>query len=184
MRDAGVARGATPLVVLDVDGVLNPFAMTDVSPAAFEDFEAHEARGFVLRLSRAMGRRLSKLPAELCWATTWADTIDRDVSPYCDLPSGLRVAAWPPAGGEAAQSNWKLVQLRRLVEAEMRPFVWVDDDAMSWPDPDGTDAHAWSAGLTLPHLLLSPDPATGLTVGEIGRIAAFLESTRHASGPA
>lgn len=183
MRAGGAGEGAAPLLFLDVDGVLNPYAMTGPAPGAYGDFEEHEARGFVLRLSRAMGRRLAQLPAELCWATTWADTIDRDVSPYCGLPGGLRVAAWPPADGPEALVNWKLVQIRRLVESEVRPFVWVDDDALSWPGPDGADAYAWSAGLALPHLLLSPDPAKGLTEEEIGRIAGFLESTLRAPSP-
>jgi hypothetical protein len=183
---AGVAwnGGATgvsppPLVVLDVDGVLNPYAMGDVAGrGAFDDFERCEARGFLLRLSRAMGRALVALPAELCWATTWADSVDRDVAPRCDLPPGLRVAARPPVEPAALLANWKLVQVRRLVETLRRPFVWVDDDAFGWPGPDGEDAHAWAARCDLPNLLLAPDPATGLTAGDIEQIAAFLASLR------
>ena len=166
-----------PLLVLDVDGVLNPFAMGDVPAAgAFDDFEPCAARGFVLRLSRTMGRALVRLPAELCWATTWAESVDRDIAPRCDLPPGLRVAARPPAEPAALLVNWKLVQVRRLVETLRRPFVWVDDDALGWPGPDGEDAHAWAARCELPNLLLAPDPATGLTAGEIGQIATFLAS--------
>lgn len=168
--------GAPPLLVLDVDGVLNPYAMTVPPPGTFDDFEPHEARGFLLRLSKTMGRRLVRLPAELCWATTWADTVDRDVAPYCDLPPGLRVAARPPEEPAALVTNWKLVQVRRLVEATGRAFVWVDDDALDWPGPDGEDARAWAARCPLPHLLVAPDPATGLTPAQLDEIAGFLEA--------
>lgn len=162
------------MLFLDVDGVLNPYAMTLPPLGAFSDFEDHVARGFRLRLSREMGTRLAALPVELCWATTWSESIDDDVSPYCGLPSGLRVAASPPDRQGATSTNWKLVQIRRIVETEGRPFVWVDDDALDWEGPDGTNAHAWSSTLDIAHLLVSPDPGAGLLPGEIDRIATFL----------
>lgn len=167
---------ALPLCLLDVDGVLNPYAMTGPTPEAFADFEEHTARGFLLRLSRDMGRRLARLTAELCWATTWADTIDRDVTPFCGLPAGLRIAARPPLEEAALATNWKLVQVRRLLEAEPRPFVWIDDDALSRPGPDGEDALSWAGGLEVPHLLVAPDPAVGLTAAELGWIERFLDA--------
>lgn len=176
-----VGGAILPFCFLDVDGVLNPFAMAEPPPEAFADFEAHAARGFLLRLSREMGRRLMALPAELCWATTWADTIDRDVAPFCGLPEGLRVAARAPLEEAALATNWKLVQIRRLVEAERRPFVWVDDDALSWPGPNGEDAGTWAGRLGLPHLLVAPDPAIGLTGAAIDQIARFLDDALTAT---
>jgi hypothetical protein len=177
------SSSAVPLLLLDVDGVLNPYAMEQRVAGAFEDFEAHEARGFQLRLSRAMGRGLLALSAELCWATTWADTVDRDVAPYCGLPAGLRVVARPPVEPAALVTNWKLVQVRQLVEAAKRPFVWVDDDAFDWPGPGGEDPRAWSARCPLPHLLLSPDPTTGLTPGQLEEIGAFFAAQPPAPSP-
>lgn len=175
---ASTSSGARPLplLVLDVDGVLNPYAMHGSTPESFQDFSVHEARGFELRLSPAMGRSLVRLQAELCWATTWADTVDRDVAPYCDLPPGLRVAARPPEEPAALLTNWKLVQVRRLVEASRRPFVWVDDDALDWAGPDGVDARSWAAGCPVPHLLVAPHPATGLTPRQVEEIGAFLDA--------
>jgi hypothetical protein len=168
--------------VLDVDGVLNPYAWQGDADGAFSDFACHVARGFPLLLSRAMGQCLLTLGAELCWATTWSESIDEDVAPYAGLPRGLRVAARPPELPTEALTNWKLVQVRALIESEPRPFVWIDDDALDWPGPDGLTAREWAAGLEIPHLLLSPRPEIGLSLGELAEIHRFLSGLARPPG--
>lgn len=167
-------RQALPLVFLDVDGVLNPYAWDGQRPGAFADFSLHEARGFNLRLSPAMGARLARLPAEIRWATTWSDTIDRDVTPFVGLPTGLLVAARLPGEVAEALTNWKFTQVRAVVEQEQRPFVWLDDDALDWPDAHGLTPRRWAASLELPNLCYSPDPACGLTEHDLAAIERWL----------
>ncbi|MCU1491877.1 MAG: hypothetical protein JWM85_3282 [Acidimicrobiaceae bacterium] len=166
-----------PILVLDVDGVINPYAMDGPVPGAFSDFASHESRGFLLRCSRQMGARLASLPAELVWATTWAESVDVDVAPWCSLPPGLRVAARPPRREPDASSNWKSVQVRDFVVAEGRPFAWVDDDALDVPGPDGLSPREWAADQSLDSLLIAPSPDRGLTPGELDRLEEWL--SRH-----
>lgn len=163
-----------PIVVLDVDGVLNPYARRDGEQAGFEDFTEHRARGFVLRLSRQMGARIRRLPAEIVWSTTWADTVDEDIVDHVGLPPGLRVAARPPTETTELLTNWKLVQVRRFIEGERRPFAWLDDDALDWPGPDGATARTWAATLEVPARLIAPRPELGLTPAELDDLESWL----------
>ncbi len=180
--DATVAlRQILALLFLDVDGVLNPYAWDGPRPGTFADFSLHEARGFPLRLSPAMGARLARLPVEICWATTWSDTIDRDVTPFVGLPAGLHVAARLPLEATAALTNWKFAQIRCIVEQEQRPFVWLDDDALDWPDAHGLTPRQWAGALEIPNLLYAPDPRCGLTEHDLARIERWLNGLDAAS---
>ena len=126
-----------PHLFLDVDGVLNAFELdlgSDV--AVFDDFGVHEVefefevghpRTFVVCLSPAMGARLAQLAVDIQWATTWEHRADSAIAPLCGLPSGLPVLS-PLDEAEEWELDWKFLAVRRSVERDPRPFVWIDDD--------------------------------------------------------
>lgn len=180
--DARASRRSLPQLFLDVDGVLNPYAWRGPKEDTFADFTRHVARGFTLLISREMGVSLGRLPVEICWATTWADTVDEDVAPHAGLPPGLRVAARPPGRLVERTTNWKLVQVRALVEAERRPFAWLDDDALDWPGPDGRTPREWAAALGVPNFLLAPRPERGLTRSGLARLERWVAALDGVSG--
>jgi hypothetical protein len=139
-----------PLFLLDVDGVLNPFAAPDCPPGyrEYEFFAGEEP----VRLSAAHGPWLRELASsfELVWATAWEDEANRLLAPFLQLPD-LPVIAFPP------NPFGDLDKLPAVANfAGQRPLAWVDD-ALS------PEAHEWAAGRAVPTLLLSADPADGLT---------------------
>lgn len=55
----------------------------------------------------------------------------------------------------------KFLAVRRSVERDPRPFVWIDDDIDFFLDGAVTPCE-WAAGLSMPHLLIAPDCDSGL----------------------
>jgi hypothetical protein len=182
---------AQPHLFLDVDGVLNAFDFLpgrdfpgfhdfDVHQVAFEE-DGHGARIFLVCLSATMGARIAGLAADISWATTWEGRADSHIAPLCGLPRGLPVLNKPrnpvdPWGG------WKFHEVRRAVERDPRPFVWVDDDIESFRFEAKTARH-WAASLSIPNLLIAPNPSTGLLPEQLNLIEAFLaeQGGRHSN---
>lgn len=129
-----------PLLLLDVDGPLNPFGARWWRPRGYVTRRVHPAnwssrqkpgsrrlrRGLRIRLSPAHGERLLALPYELAWATTWMHEANEMIGPVIGLPRDLPVIEFDNLfAADADGLYWKT---RRVLEwAAGRPFVWVDD---------------------------------------------------------
>jgi hypothetical protein len=126
-----------PLMLLDVDGVLNAFDGTRNIPAGYQKTVCN---GYTIKWRPEVAARLRDLhdseAVEIRWLTTWADEANAWISPALDLPI-LTVAGQVPF--REKNGWWKLVVVRDLAVAEpTTPIVWVDDDikgdrdAMAW----------------------------------------------------
>jgi len=179
------ARSERPHLFLDVDGVLNAFELSLSNEAEpFDDFDVHEVefefevghpRTFVVCLSPAMGARLARLPVDIQWATTWEHRADSTIAPLCGLPPGLPVLT----AREEAESwdlDWKFLEVRRAVERDPRPFVWIDDDLDFFQD-GAVSAREWAEGLPLSSLLIAPEGETGLLPQQLDVVEDFVR--RH-----
>ncbi|MBV6696671.1 HAD domain-containing protein [Kitasatospora aureofaciens] len=165
-----------PLLFLDVDGPLIPFGAAPQQYPTYEagpDLLGADANPLLTRIDPAHGPRLTALPCEVVWATTWMDDANECIAPLIGLPQ-LAVVVWPEPSDtddrdERDGLHWKT---RALVAwAAGRPFVWVDDEVTD------TD-RAWVAVHHRGHALLHHvDPRLGLTDGDYAALDSWLRQS-------
>jgi hypothetical protein len=163
----------TPLILVDVDGVLNP-ARSDAGGYrrhwAFPRGVAHR-----LLLNSSHGQMLTDLAeaadAELVWASYWQNQANTWIAPRIGLPS-LRFVPIPTPWRPRARSSlgqWKARHVAAWIG--QTPFVWLEDNP-------GVPRHlARQPGLGR-HLVVAVDPAIGLTHQHIGRARMWLDDLR------
>lgn len=151
-----------PLLLLDVDGVLNPFG-ADQCPSGYEEFDFFPDEEPV-RLCRAHAAWLRELGDrfEIAWATGWGAEANRLLAPVLQLPQ-LPVIGFPPIPFEPRE---KVPAVASYVGS--RPAVWIDDALTP-------EARAWAEGRKAPTLLVDVDPAEGLTQAVVLRALAWAE---------
>jgi hypothetical protein len=161
-------RGASnqPLLLVDVDGVISLFGFDHRSPPAGR---YQLVDGITHFLSVRAGEHLRRLGEayELAWCTGW----EEKANDYLPLALGLD-GPLPHVvfdhGERPLQAHWKLGAIDRHVTAS-RPLAWVDD-----AHDDG--CASWAAAREAPTLLVTTDPAVGLTQGEVDRLLEWARS--------
>lgn len=160
-----------PLLLLDVDGPLNPFAAkADAKPAGFHEHRVRLAgwnrrRPLRMWLNPGHGRALLDAAgsAELVWATTWEHKANTMIGPAIGLPV-LPVIEFGQTGTE-----WKFAAVARY--ARGRPLVWLDDDFDMYTKARD---EFLSARTGLMSELVRVDPHTGITQAELAAVRACL----------
>lgn len=147
-----------PYLLIDVDGVLNPFG-TSRAP---DGFARHELLGYDVWLSPRHGLWLNALATwfDLVWATTWEHDAPRLIAPILKLPSDIPVIEFRQSEGE----TWKLGDVAHF--AGSKPLAWIDDDLFG-------DAFAWADQRSAPTLLIRTSSSVGLTEQEVWRLESF-----------
>lgn len=172
-----------PLLFLDVDGPLNPYAAKPtrrpagyathwMRPSSWADSQpsrlfqlARHARSLRVWLNPAHGPKLLELQFDLVWATTWEHDANIWIGPVIGLPELPVVTFEPylPADDDPDGLYWKT---RTVVDyAAGRPFAWVDDYLTS------ADLLWCAENYPAPALLLPIDPACGLDDGDFAALA-------------
>ena len=137
-----------PLLLLDVDGVINDLNAhlmlgllggEDPDAAAKLGIELVRSHGHTLAVPVYMPELIRELTsrAETWWCTTWRDRANDELAAH------LSVEAFPvidPDGSENEGRDWKARHVRPLVEAAQeagRSVVWIEDFNGDLPDLEG-----------------------------------------------
>ena len=157
-----------PLLLIDVDGVISLFGFDPAQPPAGRFMIVDGIAHF---LSATAGEHLRRLSGafEPAWCTGWEEKANEYLPHALELPAPFPhvslAGATPAIGG-----HWKLAAID-LYAGPKRPVAWIDD-------AHDERCESWAAARGAPTLLVSTDPATGLTEDQV---TALL---RWASNPA
>ncbi|WP_119293981.1 HAD domain-containing protein [Streptomyces sp. YIM 130001] len=160
----GLVADRRPLLLLDVDGVLNPFAADDC-PEGYREHAFFPEDESPVRLCDAHGPWLNDLAQgfDLVWATGWEDEANTFITPVLSLPL-LPVVRFPPAPFDAAE---KVPAIDAF--ADGRPAAWVDD-------AHAPEAWAWADARVAPTMLVATDPSRGLTAKTVEELLCWRTS--------
>jgi hypothetical protein len=144
-----VSSPVRPLLLLDIDGVLNPFAAQTI-PDGY--VERHLFDGDPVLVNVRHGDWIRELAAvfDVVWVSGWGEDANRVLAPL------LRLAALPvvplPSAPFAATAKVSAV----AAFAGQLPAVWIDDALTE-------AARVWAAGRRAATLLIPTNPAVGWT---------------------
>jgi hypothetical protein len=145
-----------PVLLVDVDGVISLFGFDHTDPPPGFPVAVD---GIPHWLSKGAGPRLERLSRtfECVWCTGWEERAEEYLPRLLGLPGG-----WPHL---TLGEGWKLEAIDTSLGAQ-RPIAWIDDvhDARE---------HAWAASRAGPTLLVTCDPAVGLTDDHVAALEAW-----------
>ena len=142
-----------PLLLIDVDGVISLFGF---DPARRPAGRFETVDGIVHFISATAGEHLRRLceAFEPAWCTGWEEKANEYLPHSLGLPGPFPCLSFddstPVFGG-----HWKLAGIDSYAGPD-RPVAWIDD---AHDDRCG----AWAAARPGPTLLVSTEPAVGLT---------------------
>lgn len=167
-----------PIVFIDVDDVINVLAPTR-RDSGLDDWKTRKVlltengvrAKFKIVWSPTITTRIANLDADLRWATSWGLHANRHLTGLFGWPT-LPVVAGPTDDSDTSWTSDDPRKTAAVIAAADRPFVWIDDAI------DDDARAAVSASVTVPYLLIAPDPAVGLTSDDLDRVDAFLTAHR------
>ncbi len=186
---------APPLLLLDVDGVLNALSDRDEHLAVWPEWETGYAASALTSwpilfspdvVAQLVAWHVSGA-VELQWLTTWGHDANQELRVLLGLPAlevagtyddlgataetGTSLAAVTPSAPDPLTGSWWKYDVVQAVLSRHpgRAIVWVDDELHA---KDSTHRR-WATDH--PHVTaIGPDPRTGLTPADLDAIASVL----------
>jgi|ERR1700729_399360 hypothetical protein len=162
-----------PLLLIDIDGVISLFGFDPGRPPVGTFISVD---GIVHFLSSVAAEQLLALSDEfeLAWCSGWEEKADEYLPFALGVPDGLPHVEFEGEGNGDGR-HWKLASIDRF--AGERALAWIDDGH----DPS---CEHWATTRSAPTLLVTTDPAAGLTPSHTQILTAWArELTRHDTRP-
>ena len=157
-----------PLLLIDVDGVISLYGFDlDGRPGGtFANVE-----GIQHYLSAVAGEHLRALAGhfEMVWCTGWEERANEHLVHALGLDDPYPFLSFAGSPG-ASERHWKLDAIDAHA-GEQRPVAWIDDDH------GGCDA--WARRRPGPTLLVTTDPAVGITAAHVDQLLAWAADLRE-----
>nr|WP_305782314.1 hypothetical protein [Actinoplanes lichenis] len=152
-----------PLLLLDLDGVLNPFGAS-TCPEGYVEHEFYPGQG-PERYNPAHGGWIRELAAvtDPQWATSWGDDANDLLAPLLGLDP-LPVVPFPPLPFPPAAKVPAIA-----AAAGDRPAAWIDDNHTG-------AGREWAASRSAPTLLVPVDSAIGWTRADVEAVLTWAGS--------
>lgn len=162
-----------PLLLVDIDGVLNCFGNLGASLVSFEqEFQAAapgSERQFTIRVPMGTLEHLQRLESvfEPVWCSTW------EGAAHAEIGARIGINEWPHIAFDNVRQpegqgpfTWKLETV--IKAAGERPLAWIDDELY-------TDAREWALGRnqSTPTLLVPTRPEYGLEAAQVDILLAW-----------
>jgi len=154
------------LVILDIDGVLNPYYASENNPAGFSGVTLKDNYYVYLNLDLQTDylKRISEL-STIVWGSAW-----EKLSNHLSEPLGMSELEWIPISRtNVGLGTWKIKSIQKWLDNNEQKFdkiVWLDDeleqDAFDWANESGN------------MLCIAPDKEIGLTKKDYEEIIDFL----------
>jgi hypothetical protein len=151
-----------PVLFVDVDGVISLFGFAPHArpPGRFEIVD-----GIAHFLSATAGEHLRQLGNcfEPVWCTGWEEKANEYLPHALGLPMPFPHLTFERNPGRL-HAHWKLDAIEAY--AGTRPLAWIDD-------AHGEACEAWAADRDAPTLLVTTEPAVGMTDREVERLLGW-----------
>jgi hypothetical protein len=162
-----------PLLLVDVDGVISLFGFDPAQPPAGQ---WQMVDGIAHLLSAVAGEHLRRLSGsfELVWCTGWEEKANDYLPLALGLAGPLPHLSFADATPQVA-GHWKLETIDRYAGPD-RPVAWIDD-------AHDHRCRRWARERPGATLLISTNPAAGLTDEHVSRLLAWASALGKASAP-
>jgi hypothetical protein len=149
-----------PLLLIDVDGVISLFGFDPARPPAGR-FEMVDGIAHLLSATAGEHLRVLSGPFELVWCTGWEEKANEYLPLALELPGPLPHVIFDECD-RPPSAHWKVAGIEANVDP-LRPLAWVDD-------AHDDRCTVWASARVAPTLLVSTDPAVGLTGAHVRRL--------------
>ncbi|HEV7918691.1 MAG TPA: HAD domain-containing protein [Solirubrobacterales bacterium] len=174
------AKSCKPLLFVDVDGVISTYGFAAAAGVPGADHGPvgtyHQVEGILHHIGSGMAKRLSQVAPhfEMVWATGWGERANEHLVYILEMPGTLEVVEFEVAPSTDGSGHWKLDALTS--RAGDQPAAWIDDG-------HNEACESWAAGRAAPTLLVSTDPAIGMTDEHVHQLLAWAAELERANQP-